>query len=134
MALVRAAGVPVNREMMLGTLFGGEPGAGRCLAGFLLHLAISGLLGLLYAGLLHLLRWRPDGKTGALLSPAHFLLSGLFFWAMDGVHPLIPERLPAPGPFVAHFGARGVVLVFAVKVAYGAFVGEGYGRLRRRPA
>jgi hypothetical protein len=51
---------------------------------------------------------------------------------MDGLHPLVPERIPPPDPFVSRFGLRGVLLVFLVKVAFGAFVGGFYGGVSGR--
>jgi len=124
MTLVRRAGIPVNREKMLGTLFGGRPDAKHEALGFGVHLGISGAFGLLYESAFARRGMARGWKSGLRLSPFHFLVSGLFFWVLDRAHPLVPHVFPPPGPFWSNHGARGVALLLLLKGAFGASFGE----------
>lgn len=131
MALVRRCRVPVHRETLLGTLFGGRPDGPHRVLGFAIHLGISGGFGALYeAGFARI--GRADWKRGLLLSPAHYLVSGVFYGAIDRVHPLVPAVYPDPGPFLERGGAKGPALLLLVKAAFGAAVGEIDQALERR--
>jgi hypothetical protein len=88
---------------------------------FGIHLLISGAFGVGYDAGFARLR-SSDVKTGVLLSPAHFLVSGTFFAALDRLHPLVPGTFRDPGPFFTRFGVRGVALLLATKIAFGASV------------
>ena len=43
MAMARAMGMPVNLEMMLGTMMGGAPSAASWILGFIIHLVAGGI-------------------------------------------------------------------------------------------
>jgi hypothetical protein len=119
--LARLLSVDVDREAMLGTFLGGRPDRAHLLLGFGIHLLISGAFGVGYDAGFARLR-SSDVKTGVLLSPAHFLVSGTFFAALDRLHPLVPGTFRDPGPFFTRFGVRGVALLLATKIAFGASV------------
>jgi hypothetical protein len=123
MRAIRTFGVRVDREAMLGTFFGGRPDRRHTVLGFAFHLVISGGFGSLYDVAFARLR-RTDAATGALLAPAHLLLSGAFFAQIDRMHPLVPAVFPDPGPFFVRHGAKGPFLVLLVKAAFGASVAE----------
>jgi hypothetical protein len=126
MALARFGGMDFNLEMILGTWFGLDPGVGTWLFGLVVHLAIGGVIGLIYgAGFeywLHRSRW----STGVGLSVIHLVIAGIIIGGLPAVHPLIPEVLMAPGPFLVNFGLSGVVAFIALHLIYGGIVGSMY--------
>ena len=118
MAMARAMGMPVNLEMMLGTMMGGPPSAAKWVMGFIMHLMAGGIFALIYAVGFEYLTHRADW------------LVGVRFGAM---HPLIPEQMPAPGAFMANLGMMGVIAEIMLHLIYGAIVGAMYGPVIHRP-
>lgn len=128
-ALLRAAGVPLSIEMILGTLTGIAPGGTAFAVGLVLHLVIGGLFGLLY-GVLFERVWAHGGAgTGMLLGVLHAGLVGMSIGLTPQFHPYVPEALPDPGPYFANLGVAGVLAFFGVHLLYGAIVGGGYGHV-----
>jgi hypothetical protein len=128
-ALLRAAHVPIDLELILGTLTGLGPGPLASGVGLLVHLAIGAAFGLLY-GFLFERVWNHGGAaTGMILGVLHAALIGMVLGLTPRFHPLIPSVLPSPGPYFANLGPLGVVAFFAVHVLYGAIVGRGYGHV-----
>ena len=126
---LRAVGLPINLELLLGTSFGLAPGAPAFVIGLAMHLAIGGAFGLVYGWLFERV-WNHGGaSTGMILSFIHAALIGMTVGLTPGLHPLVPERLPDPGPFFANGGALGVLSFFAAHLVYGAIVGHGYGHV-----
>jgi hypothetical protein len=126
MALARFAGMDFNLEMIMGTWFGLEPGVGTWLFGLVVHLAIGGLIGLAYGSAfeywLHRARW----STGVGVAVIHTVIAGILMGALPAVHPLIPEVLMAPGPFLVNFGLSGIVAFVVLHLIYGGVVGSMY--------
>lgn len=127
MALARWMGLEVHLEQTLGTMVL-DPGAAAWFVGLVLHLAISGLIALLYAwGFEHVAR-RAGVAVGLLFAVPHLLLAGVFMGAvLPAVHPLVPEVLPAPGSFMLSLGALGAAAFVLLHLLYGAVVGGIYG-------
>jgi hypothetical protein len=121
--LARTFGLPLNLEEMLGSMFTGELGASAHYLGLLVHLLISGLIGVLYGLGFEFITKRADWRTGVVFSLLHTVIAGLFLTALPSIHPLIPEELPAPGLMMANLGAMGVILFIKMHVIYGAIVG-----------
>lgn len=132
MAAARAMGMQVNLEMMLGTMFGLTPGPGVWLLGLAMHLMISGLIALAYAWGFEHVAHRAGVATGALFSLAHIAIGGVFMGLMPMMHPLVSERMPAPGPFLINHGMMGVAAFVMLHVIYGAVVGGLYGHVHAR--
>ena len=134
MALARVMGMEVHLEMMLGTMLGLVPGAGAWLVGLLMHLMLSGLIALIYAwgfeNLTHRAGWLPGMGFGIV----HTMLAGLFMGTVPAMHPLIPERMAAPGAFMSNLGLMGVIALVMLHLIYGAIVGAGYGEIRHATA
>jgi hypothetical protein len=65
--------------------------------------------------------------VGAAFGLAHAVIAGLGMGIVPAIHPMIPERMPAPGAFMANLGAIGIVAEFALHAVYGAIVGAMYG-------
>jgi hypothetical protein len=130
-AAARALGVPVNFELFLGTLLGHPPSLATWLAGLAAHLLLAGLVGLVYGWGFETLSGRADWRVGLAFGVVHAVVVGLALWLLPAVHPLVAERIPAPGAFLSRFGGLGVLVEVAVHLAYGAVVGALYGPTRR---
>ena len=128
-ALLRAIGVPIRMELILGTAFGGAPSAATFVLGLAMHLAIGGAFGLLYGWLFETV-WDHGGAfMGMILGFLHASLVGMAVGLTPQWHPLVPAIIPDPGPFFANGGVAGVVCFYAVHLVYGAIVGQGYGHV-----
>jgi hypothetical protein len=126
--------LPANLEMMLGTMIGLPPGAVAWTVGLIIHLVAGAVFGLAYAWCFEHLTHRAGWLTGLGIGAAHTVASGLFLSAIPPLHPLIPEQMPAPGPFMAELGAIGVMAFALLHLIFGAIVGGAYGSVvHRRP-
>lgn len=128
-AVLRALGLRVYIELILGTMFGGAPSGGTFALGLLIHLLVGGLFGLLYGYLFERVWDHGGASTGMILGVIHAALVGMFVGLSPQFHPLVPEQVAAPGPYFANAGFLGVVAFFALHVMYGAIVGAGYGHV-----
>jgi len=128
-ALLRAVGVNVHLELILGTLFGGAPSATTFALGLVLHLGIGALFGLIYGYLFERVWDHGGAGTGMLLAAIHAALIGMLIGLTPQFHPLVPEVIADPGPFFANVGLAGVLAFFGLHVMYGAIVGAGYGHV-----
>jgi hypothetical protein len=133
-AVARVLGVPVNFEILLGTILGHPPSLATWLAGLAAHLAFAGLVGLLYGWGFETLSGRADWRVGLGFGLVHAIVAGVLLWVLPAVHPLMAERIPAPGPFLSRFGGLGVLVELVVHLTYGATVGALYGPTRRHAA
>ena len=128
-AVLRAAGLPISIEIILGTLTGLQPGGAAFGLGLLMHLTMGALFGLLYGYLFEYV-WDHGGAfTGMLTATVHAALIGIAIGLTPQFHPLIPEQMADPGPYFANLGVLGVVTFFAAHMVYGAIVGAGYGHV-----
>ncbi|MBX3207401.1 MAG: hypothetical protein KF764_20300 [Labilithrix sp.] len=127
-AAVRAAGVPISIEIVLGTLAGLQAGAAFGL-GLLIHLVMGGLFGLLYGYLFENVWDHGGASTGMLTAVVHAALIGTLLGLVPQSHTLVPGRMPDPGPFFANLGVAGVLTFFGAHLVYGAIVGAGYGHV-----
>jgi hypothetical protein len=128
MAAARAAGIPIELEHMLGTLGGVEPCVTTWVMGFLIHLLLSGIFGVLYGLGFDYVTHRAGFRVGMLLSMAHMALLGLLVGALSQVHPLMPTVLPPPGMFLRNFGQNGLLAFLMLHLIYGATMGALYRR------
>jgi len=128
-APLRALGLPIRIELILGTLPGIAPGTVAFLLGLAIHLALGALLGLLYGWLFETV-WNHGGAAmGCILAAIHASLVGILIGLTPGVHPFVPEAIPDPGPYFANAGALGVLSFYALHLLFGAIVGSGYGHV-----
>lgn len=130
-AVARALGVPVHFELLLGTILGHPPSLWTWLGGLAAHLVLAGLIGLVYGWAFETLSGRADWRVGLVFGVVHAVVVGLLLWMVPAVHPLVPERIPAPGAFLSRAGVVGVLLELALHMMYGAVVGALYGPTRR---
>ncbi len=127
LTLARMVGIPANIGMMLGTTFGLMPGSGTWLLGFVIHLVVSGLIGIVYATVFEFLLHQSGSAAGLGTAIIHAILAGLFMGIVPMMNPTIPEIMPAPGLFLSNLGGPGVVLFFVMHLIYGWIVGAWYG-------
>lgn len=130
MAIGRAMGMQVNLEMMEGTMLGLQPGETTWIIGFVMHLVISGLLGLLYAVGFEYMAGHSGWKIGIAFSIIHIIVAGILMGMVPMVHPMVPERLPAPGFFMSKMGLGAMIAFVMLHVIFGAIVGALYTPVR----
>ncbi len=123
MGIARAMGMPVNLEMMLGTLPGLSPGPVTWTIGLVMHLMLSGLIALVYGFLFERVLHRTSIGAGLIVSLGHVVIAGLFMGMVPLMHPMIPEQMAAPGFFMANLGVMGVAAEVMLHLMYGAIVG-----------
>ena len=131
-ALLRAAGVNIDFELILGTLTGLPPGREAFAAGLGVHLAVGAGFGVLYGWLFERVWDHGGASTGLILGVVHAALLGMFFGLTPQFHPLVAAHVvPDPGPYFVRTGPGGigVVLWFLLHMMFGAIVGAGYGRV-----
>ena len=128
-AVLRAAGLPLSIEIILGTLTGLAPSGAAFGLGLLIHLMGGGLFGLLYGYLFENVWDHGGATTGMLTAVVHAALIGILIGFTPQFHPLIPQRMPDPGPYFANLGTAGVLTFFGAHIVYGAIVGAGYGHV-----
>ncbi len=126
LALGRVIGIPINIGMLLGTMLGLAPGPSTWFVGFIIHLVVSAVLGILYASGFEYLTHRSGAGIGIGFSILHILVAGLVMGAIPMLHPMIPEVMAAPGVFLANLGAAAVVMFLILHLAFGAIVGAMY--------
>jgi hypothetical protein len=124
-------GIPAGMEMMLGTMVVPNAALVAWLVGFGIHVLIGGVLALVYAWAFEHVTHRSGWLIGAGFGLVHAVISGLGMAMVPAIHPMIPERMPAPGAFMANLGVIGIVAEFALHAVYGAIVGALYGPVVR---
>jgi hypothetical protein len=122
----RRRGVAVDFETMLGTMRGGAPTDSKRRAGLAIQLMNGGLLAQPYAAIFDRMPTAPAWAVGAALGIAHTVAAGIMLAAVPAVHPEVPRRVPAPGPFYSRQGVAGVGLLLLTHIMYGAIVGAVY--------
>ena len=111
-----------NFELMLGTWFL-DPGRPAWILGLFLHLALSGVFGLMYGAVFkHFLHSATPG-LGVLVGMVHGSISGLMMGLVPEFHPRVPELVPEPGTWMANIGTWGSVTTLALHLVFGAIVG-----------
>jgi hypothetical protein len=123
--LVRLAGFPFGFELLLGSWVTGETGYLSWLTGLLVHFAIGGLFGILYAAAFGWMRIL-GARAGLLVSILHQMIAGFALAAIPWLHPHVPAALPEPGIYMSGSGPLGVALFVVVHLIFGAAVGGAY--------
>lgn len=131
-AVGRAVDIPFNLAMILGSWVTLEVGVGTWILGFVMHVILGGLFGMIYASFFHGWR-RADWMAGIALSIPHIVIAGFFFWVLPYVHGAIPEHpaFPYLGFLAWNYGGWVFLELIVLHLIYGAVVGEIY---RERPA
>jgi hypothetical protein len=124
-------GMPVNLELLLGTVTGASPSTVTWIVGLIMHLIISGLIAPVYAVGFEYVVHRAGWLVGLALGIIHSLIGGAFLGLMPKMHPMVPEIMPAPGAFMSNLGMIGIVAFVVLHLIYGAIVGAAYGPVHR---
>lgn len=132
--VARQTGLTLNAEMMLGTMTGNAPGMTTWMIGFVMHLMLSALIALLYAVGFERVTHRAGVGVGLAFAVVHIIIGGIVMGMIPGVHPMIPEQMPAPGPFLINMGGAFVAFFVAEHLMFGAIVGALYGPVSSRNA
>lgn len=127
--VLRALGLPIRIELILGTLTGIAPSGLAYVVGLGIHLAIGGLFGLLYGYLFEHVWDHGGAATGMILAVIHAALIGMLLGLTPRFHPFVPSQIPDPGAYYAKLGIAGVLAFFGLHLVYGAIVGAGYGHV-----
>ncbi|HEX9619681.1 MAG TPA: hypothetical protein VF989_06085 [Polyangiaceae bacterium] len=130
--LARAAGMPIDMEMALGSLLTLDSNPATWLLGLVIHLVIGAVFGVGYAALFEKVLHRSGAGPGAALGLVHGLLSGLLLGLIPALHPLMPGLMPAPGLFMVNAGGGAPLLFFGLHAMFGAIVGRWYAPVRLR--
>jgi uncharacterized membrane protein YeaQ/YmgE (transglycosylase-associated protein family) len=102
---------------------------GSWFVGLLSHVMVGGLAGVAYGKLFTVVGesgWLP----GVVIGIAHGLFAGLMLGFVPLIHPLVPERIADPGPFLASMSTLTALVFVALHALFGAIVGELYQPLR----
>lgn len=129
--VVRLFGLPMNAEMMLGTMVIAPAGAAAWIAGFAIHMMISILIALAYAWGFENVLHRSGVGAGLVVGVVHVVIAGMVMGMVPMMHPMIPEMMPAPGAFMAAMGTTFLVLFVVEHFMFAAIVGALYGPVRR---
>ena len=130
MFLVRELGEDISLEVLLGSIFTGVTSLSPWLTGFILHLVVGALIGLLYAITFEIVE-SSGPLTGGGLGLANGLIAGLFMSGITAMNPL-SLGFSSPGPFLTHM-KLGPVIFLLVHFIYGVTVGVVYGRPLHKP-
>lgn len=118
-------GMQIDLPMMLGTMFL-PMGMGAWIMGFIMHLIISGIIGLIYAWGFEHLTHKAGWAVGVGFGFIHSIVAGIFMGMVPAIHPRIPP-MSAPGYFLLNMGMMGLIGLFVMHLIYGAIVGGMYG-------
>lgn len=125
MAIGRAFGVSLQWELILGSMVAPTPGVNPWQVGFLLDLAFSCVLALIYAVVFENLTRRASVGLGVMLGMAHAMASGLLMGYITLLQPY-PRSIPAPGFFMLGGGPWAAVFFIVAHLGFGAVVGAVY--------
>jgi hypothetical protein len=125
--ILRFGGVPLNIEMMLGSLALGAIGPEAWLLGLAMHVAAGAIFGIVYAVIFEKGLHAASAGLGLALGSVHAVVTGVFLAFIPDIHPLVPAFMPAPGLFLLGLGAFGVLLFLALHLLFGVIVGSSYG-------
>jgi len=110
--------------LILGSFFLRQTGALAEVIGAILFTAIAAFLGGVY-GLI--LRPVSDPRkrviAGFRLGLFHWMLTGTLLESLTAIHPLIPEKIPAPGFFGTSQGTVTALAIFITHLLFGTAMG-----------
>jgi hypothetical protein len=132
MFLMRISGINVSLENLLGSMLPSNEIASVWLGGFVLHLIVGGIAGLVYAFVFEVALQRSGPVIGAGMGLAHGMLAGLFMSAIPAMNPLDPGITSAPGAFLSHM-TLGPLVFLLLHCIFGAVVGTVYGPPLQKP-
>jgi len=123
LALLPIRLLPQNLGLVLGSLVIREISLTAWAVGLVIHLALGGVVGLVYGAFFDRVLGRAGGVAGLLLGAAHCLIAGPLLGVLAHVHPLMPVPLAPPGVFFSGLGMLGVAMFVIIHLLYGLIVG-----------
>jgi hypothetical protein len=126
MFIMRTFGLNVSLERILGSMFPPDLPLPAWWAGFLVHLLVGAVAGLVYAFIFEVAVQRSGVVMGAAIGFAHGMLAGLIMSAIPAMNPLDPNAAGAPGAFLSNMTA-GPVVFLLLHCLFGAVTGLAYG-------
>jgi hypothetical protein len=131
--ILRLLGVPINLELLVGSMLLGAIGPVVWLVGLGILIAAGGIAGIVYGVIFEHGMGAAGAGVGTTIGAVHAVFSGILMAFVPALHPLVPGTLAAPGPFLLGLGAWGVLLFLALHFMFGAIVGSHYGATRAEP-
>ncbi len=126
-------GTGFNFGFWWGSIVTGTTSVGSWWIGFVIHLILGGLVGLIFAAFFESIG-RSNWLLGLLGGVVFTIIGGLVLEWISLVHPAIPGVIPNPGYFTATWGVGSVVTFCIVSLIYGIIVGGMYEPRHKRIA
>lgn len=126
MAIGRHEGIDIEIENLFGALAGFPPSRARWVMGFVLHLGISGVLGLAYAAVFEISGIRAGFRLGVLISFFHVAAVGALLALVPPLRFVVPHALNSPGSFLANVDRTTMLAFVVLHAIFGAVVGQAY--------
>ena len=120
-----AGGTGFNFGYWWGSMVTGTTTVGSWWIGFVIHLILGGLVGLIFAAFFEAIG-RSNWLLGLLGGVVFTVIGGLVLEWISLVHPAVPGVIPDPGYFTSTWGASSVVTFWIVSLIYGMIVGGMY--------
>lgn len=127
MFVLRSSGVNVGLEALLGTVVDAPVGLDPWTIGFVIHLSIGAIAGLMYAVIFEMAVQRAGLLVGAGLGLCHGLLAGLMMSGIPAMNPLTEMDRSVPGAFLQNVSFGPFIFVL-LHILFGVTVGVVYGR------
>jgi hypothetical protein len=128
-----AGGTGFNFGYWWGSMVTGTTTVGSWWIGFVIHLILGGLIGLIFAAVFEAIG-RSDWLLGLLGGVVFTVIGGLVLEWISLVHPAIPQVILNPGYLTATWGVASIVTFCLVSLIYGIIVGGMYIPLRKAVA
>ena len=132
MFVLRLTAIEVSLEALLGSLFAPHTVVSPWFTGFLVHLAIGAIVGIVYAFIFEVAVQRSGPIVGGGVGLAHGMLAGLIMSGIPAMNPLDPTITSAPGAFLSNV-SFGPLVFLLLHCLYGAAVGIAYGPPLQKP-
>ncbi len=116
-----------------GSMVTGTTSVASSWIGFVIHLLVGGLVGLIFAAFFESIG-RSNWLLGLLGGAVFTIIGGLVLEWISLVHPAIPGVIPNPGYFTAAWGVGSVVTFCLVSLIYGIIVGGMYEPIHKKIA
>lgn len=128
--LQKAIGLPVKQDIFRtwGTMLKLHGTPGR-VAGVLVHELVAAAVALIYAWGFRFI-FHADNRLwlwGLVGGVIHYAIAGVVVGMLPAVHPEIPERIPAQGPYYKNYGPLDMVTFLTGHLTFGLLVGILYG-------
>ncbi len=118
-------------EWWWGSMVLGSTSGVSWIVGFVIHLVLGGLIGLVYAAIFEGIR-RSNWVLGLLGGVIQLVIGGFVLGWISDIHPAIPQVIVHPGFFAAYWGWASIVTFCLVTLAFGAIVGAIYDPIHKK--